>query len=105
MPSREFHKRNQAIDDVQITTYVAKSASLPRGSEMTPWQKVHKKFDMSAAALAAAIGRDRSKLSRALRDPIGAINSKDMQALMAAAKDRGVDLTLEDFQPDHAETV
>lgn len=72
---------------------------------MTPWQKVHAKFGMPAAQLARAIGRDRSKLSRALRDPVGAINSSDMALLLTAAKDHNVDLTLDDFRPDHAEAV
>lgn len=72
---------------------------------MTPWQKVHSKFGCSAAALAKAIGRDRSKVSRALRDPVGAINSTDMAALMSAAEERGIALALDDFRPTNAEAV
>lgn len=64
---------------------------------LTPWQKVHAKFGVSAAELARALGRHRSKMSRELADPKGLINGRDQELLVAAAKVRGVKLEASDF--------
>lgn len=66
----------------------------------TPWQKIHMKFGGSAASLAARIGRHRSKVTRALKDPKGLVSGEDMELLKAAADRCGVDLSLEDFLAD-----
>lgn len=59
---------------------------------MTPWQKVHAKFGMTASKLASEIGRNRSKITRALQDEAGLINGKDQVLLMEAAKRLNIDL-------------
>lgn len=66
---------------------------------MTPWQRVHKKFGLTAAGLAKLIGRHRSKVSRALKDEHGLINGSDQELLIRAADSTGVDLTPEDLLP------
>ncbi len=69
----------------------------------TPWQKVHKKFEdagFNSSRLADAIGRHRSKISRAIEDGRGLINGVDMILLLDAAEDNGITLTLEDFKAD-----
>lgn len=65
----------------------------------TPWQKVHAKFGMSCSALAREIGRDRSKVSRHVKDEKGLIQGKDQELLLAAAKRLNVDLLPEDMVP------
>lgn len=66
---------------------------------MTPWQKVHRKFGMSAAGLAKVLGRHRSKISRALNDDKGLINGRDQELILAAAAREGVDIAPEDLTP------
>ena len=70
-----------------------------RPTPKTPWQKVLAKFGMSGSALAREIGRDRSKVSRHLRDDKGLIQGKDQELLLAAAKRLGIDLRPEDMVP------
>lgn len=65
----------------------------------TPWQRVFAKFGLPQAQLALAIGRHRSKVSRAIRDEHGLISGRDQQALLDAAKERGVKLTPADLTP------
>lgn len=67
---------------------------------MTPWQKVHAKFNMSSSALARAIGRHRSKISRALRDDEGLISGPDQKLILAAAKAHSVDVLPADLTPE-----
>ena len=65
----------------------------------TPWRRVHAKFGMSAAGLAKAIGRHRSKISRALADDKGLINGRDQELILSAAKVHGVTITPADLTP------
>ncbi len=65
----------------------------------TPWQRVHAKFNMSSFALAREIGRDRSKISRHLRDEEGLISGDDQKLLLEAAARLGVEITAEDMFP------
>ena len=67
---------------------------------MTPWQKVHKKFGLTGAALAALLGRHKSKISRALRDEKGLISGPDQEAILIAAKRQGVPITSDDQTPE-----
>lgn len=69
------------------------------GGNQTPWQRVFAKFGLPQAQLATAISRHRSKVSRALKDERGLISGRDQEALLDAAKDRGVDLTPADLTP------
>lgn len=65
----------------------------------TPWQRVHAKFGLSAAALANGIGRHRSKVSRALRDSNGLINGSDQKRLLEFARTMNVEITSDDLTP------
>lgn len=65
----------------------------------TPWQKVFARFGLKPAELAAAIGRDRSKIARHLNDDKGLISGRDQELLLAAAKDRGIELDPHDLLP------
>ena len=65
----------------------------------TPWRIVFRKFGMTQAELARAIGVDRSKISVALRDDHGIINAHDQVKLMKAAKLAGVNLKASDLLP------
>lgn len=67
----------------------------------TPWQRVVAKFGMSPSAFSKEIGRDRSKLSRVLRDERGLINGDDQERILEAAKRLGVNITPADLVPDH----
>lgn len=66
----------------------------------TPWQKVQARFGMNASALAKAINRDRSKVSRHLRDERGLISGNDQALLIAAAQKHGINLDPSDLIPD-----
>jgi hypothetical protein len=66
---------------------------------MTPWQKVHKKFNTTAAGLAKLLDRHRSKVSRALRDEKGLISGRDQELIINAARKAGVDIAPEDMTP------
>ncbi|MCC6863618.1 MAG: hypothetical protein IT544_02250 [Rhodobacteraceae bacterium] len=68
---------------------------------MTPWQKVHKKFGMTAAALATLLGRHRSKISRALKDEKGLISGRDQELILEAAKMKGIEIYASDLTPVH----
>lgn len=66
---------------------------------MTPWQKVHKKFGLSAAALAKLLGRHRSKISRALKDDKGLISGRDQELILDAARKANVVVEPHDMLP------
>lgn len=66
---------------------------------MTPWQKVHQKFGLTAAGLAKLLGRHRSKVSRALRDEKGLISGRDQELIIAAATRQGVEIGADDLTP------
>lgn len=66
---------------------------------LTPWQRVFAKFGLPQAQLAKAIGRHRSKVSRALKDERGLINGSDQENLLRAAAEMRVDLTPADLTP------
>lgn len=66
---------------------------------LTPWQKVHAKFGVSPSQLARAMGRHRSKISRALRDRKGLISGNDQELLIKAARDMNVTITADDLTP------
>ncbi len=66
---------------------------------MTPWQKVHKKFGVTAAALAKMLGRHRSKVSRALKDEKGLISGRDQELILEAAKAKGIEIDASDLTP------
>ncbi len=65
----------------------------------TPWQKVHDKFGVNGSELARALGRHRSKISRALSDPKGLISGRDQELILAAAEARGVSISSDDLTP------
>lgn len=66
---------------------------------MTPWQKVHAKFGLTAAGLAKLLGRHRSKVSRALRDEKGLISGRDQELIIAAAEKARVEIGADDLTP------
>lgn len=66
----------------------------------TPWQKAYAKFGLNRSALAREMGRDRSKISRHIRDEKGLISGPDQERLFAIAKRLGVDLKPEDVVPE-----
>lgn len=66
-------------------------------ARLTPWQRVHKKFGLSQAALASGLNRHRSKLSRALKDPDGLINGRDQKMIRALATKLNVPITSDDL--------
>jgi len=66
----------------------------------TPWQRVVAKFGLKPSDMARALGRDRSKITRHLRDERGVITGVDQLLLIAVAKDLGVELTPEDLTPE-----
>jgi hypothetical protein len=68
---------------------------------MTPWQKVYERFGLTGRQLAIAIGRDRSKITRALKSEAGLISGKDQVLLLEAAKRLNVALTSADLLPDN----
>ncbi|WP_026793166.1 hypothetical protein [Pleomorphomonas oryzae] len=71
----------------------------------TPWQKVYAKLGMNAAELGRAMGKDRSKISRAVRDPVGRINGDDLNDLKVIAAARGTPLTIDDVTESVAENA
>ncbi|OWV77225.1 hypothetical protein ATY76_04615 [Rhizobium sp. R339] len=66
----------------------------------TPWRKVHEKIGLSAAELARAMGRHRSKISRALGDDDGLISGRDQLLLMKVARERGIALSADEMMPE-----
>lgn len=66
---------------------------------MTPWQKVHKKFGLTAAGLAKLLGRHRSKVSRALKDEKGLISGRDQELILDAARKSRVEIKPADMLP------
>lgn len=65
----------------------------------TPWRRVYAKFGMSQAQFAKAMGRHRSKVSRALKDEKGLINGNDQERLIEVAKELKVNLSPSDLMP------
>jgi transcriptional regulator with XRE-family HTH domain len=65
----------------------------------TPWQRAFAKFGMTQAELAREMGRDRSKLSKAINEDDGLISALDQVKLLKVAKRCGVDLRPEDLVP------
>lgn len=66
----------------------------------TPWQKVFAKFGMaSQSQFARAIGRHRSKISRALRDEKGLISGRDQEHLLTVAAELKIGLKADDLTP------
>ncbi|RUM19294.1 hypothetical protein EFQ99_31495 [Rhizobium vallis] len=66
----------------------------------TPWRKVHEKIGLSPAELARAMGRHRSKISRALGDGEGLISGRDQLLLMKVARERGIELSADEMMPE-----
>ncbi|MBB3918445.1 hypothetical protein [Rhizobium fabae] len=66
----------------------------------TLWRKVHEKIGLSPAELARAIGRHRSKISRALGDGEGLISGRDQLLLMKVARERGIALSADEMMPE-----
>ena len=65
----------------------------------TPWRKVHEKIGLSPAELARAMGRHRSKISRALGDSEGLISGRDQLLLLKVARERGIELAAHEMVP------
>lgn len=66
---------------------------------MTPWQRVHRKFGLPTAKLAALLGRDRSKIYRHLKDKRGLISGPDQVMILEKARDAGVQIDAADLVP------
>jgi hypothetical protein len=67
----------------------------------TPWRKVFERFGAeSQSEFARMIGRNRSKVSRALADDSdGLISGRDQKHLMAVAEKHGIKLEPSDLLP------
>ena len=63
----------------------------------TPWRRVIARFGITPAALAAEMGRHRSKVTRAINDPEGLISGRDQKALKEVAQRLGVTLEPSDL--------
>lgn len=68
--------------------------------QKTPWQKVHAKFGMPSAQLAKALGRHRSKISRALKDEKGLINGRDQELILKVAEELKINIEPDDLIPE-----
>lgn len=68
----------------------------------TPWRRVFSRFGLNQSALARAIGKDRSKISRALRDDKGLINGRDQELILKAARKLKVEISPRDMTPGEA---
>jgi hypothetical protein len=66
---------------------------------LTPWQKVFRKFGLTQSKFAEALNRNRSKVSRALKDRKGLINGRDQELILEAAKKHNVNVTADDMVP------
>jgi hypothetical protein len=66
-------------------------------ASLTPWQRVFKKFNVSASELARRLGRHRSKLSRELHHPKGLISGRDQELIRAVALTYCVNLSASDL--------
>lgn len=66
----------------------------------TPWQKVAAKFGLRPSHLAFALGRHRSKISRALKDEKGLISGRDQELIIKVASELNVSIAAEDMTPD-----
>lgn len=71
----------------------------PGEDDKTPWRKVHEKIGLSPAELARAMGRHRSKISRALSDGEGLISGRDQLLLMKVAREHGIELAAHEMVP------
>ncbi len=66
----------------------------------TPWRRVFQKFGMpSQAEFARALGKHRSKISRALKDRKGLINGRDQELLLKVSAERNIVLKPDDLMP------
>jgi len=54
---------------------------------------------MSQSEFAVALGRHRSKVSRALSDAKGLISGRDQELILAAARDRNIRIDAADMMP------
>lgn len=66
----------------------------------TPWRKVFLRFGLSQSQFAQAIGRHRSKITRALNNENGLISGPDQVRILAAARKANVAIPPNDFLPD-----
>ena len=65
----------------------------------TPWKRAFDCFGISQSEFAGAIGKHRSKVSRALKDDKGFINGSDQELLIKAAAKLNIKLTASDLTP------
>lgn len=66
----------------------------------TPWQRVYDRFAIaSQAEFARLLGRDRSKICRALNDPEGLINGRDQKLILDLARRENVEIDPADMMP------
>lgn len=65
----------------------------------TPWRRVFAHFGMHQAEFARALGKDRSKISRALKDKKGLISGRDQELIIAAARTRKISVPPEAMIP------
>ena len=65
----------------------------------TPWQRVFSRIGLNQSEFAKLIGRHRSKVSRALKDPEGLISGADQKRIIAAAKRAGKHIDPKDMFP------
>lgn len=69
--------------------------------KQTPWQKCFARIGLSQAQLTKEMGfKNRSTVSRALRDEDGLITSRSQRKLLAVAKKVGRELHPSDLLPD-----
>lgn len=65
----------------------------------TPWQRVFALFGLKQSEFARAIGKHRSKISRALKDKDGFINGRDQARIIKAANANKITLTPDCLTP------
>lgn len=65
----------------------------------TPWQKVFAKLGIQQREVALIVGKNPSNVSRALSSDTGIIAGVDQIKLVKWAKEHGISLNLDDFQP------
>ncbi len=65
----------------------------------TPWQRVFSIFGLKQSAFARALGKHRSKISRALKDEDGLINGRDQVRIMDAARKLKIAISSGDLTP------
>ena len=65
----------------------------------TPWQRVFARFGLKQSEFARAIGKHRSKISRALKDKDGFINGRDQDRIIKAATAANIRLSPDCLTP------